>query len=102
MSPIPDSAPEPMSLKFIFPKNIQPKLTPGQQLKGFARVVLEPGQTRTVTIPLNARSFAWYDVKSKAWRVDKGSFTLHVSRSSADPQLEGKIDVSEAVSLPVV
>jgi beta-glucosidase len=74
---------------------------PRQELKGFARVALDPGQSRSVTIPLDARSFAWYDVKAKAWRVDKGSFTLHVSRSSADPQLEGKIDVSEAVSLPV-
>jgi beta-glucosidase len=74
---------------------------PAQELKGFARVVLDPGQTRHVAVPLNARSFSWYNEKAAAWHADAGSFTVHVSRSSADPQLEGKIDLDEAIVLPV-
>ena len=74
---------------------------PAQELKGFSRVALDPGQTRHVTIQLDARSFSWYDVKAKSWHADKGSFTVHVSRSSADPQLEGKIYLDKALSLPV-
>jgi beta-glucosidase len=72
-----------------------------QELKGFARVVLDPGQTRHVTVPLDARSFTWYDEKAAAWHADAGSFTVRVSRSSADPQLEGKIKLEQAIVLPV-
>jgi beta-glucosidase len=74
---------------------------PAQELKGFARVQLEPGETRHVTLPLDARSFAWYDVAAKAWHADAGAFTLHISRSSADPQLEGKITLAQPVLIPV-
>ena len=74
---------------------------PPQELKGFERVELEPGQTRHITVPLTARSFTWYDEKAAAWHADEGSFTVHVSRSSADPQLEGTIKLTEAIVLPV-
>jgi beta-glucosidase len=74
---------------------------PPQELKGFARVALDPGQTRHVTIPLDARSFTWYDEKAAAWHADAGSFTIHVSRSSADLQLEGHVKLEQAILLPV-
>lgn len=74
---------------------------PPQELKGFARVGLDPGQTRHITVPLNPRSFTWYDEKAAAWHADAGSFTVHVSRSSADSQLEGKIKLDQAIELPV-
>jgi len=74
---------------------------PVQELKGFTRVQLDPGQTRHVAIPLDARSFAWYDVDAKAWHIDAGTFTVHVARSSADPQLDGSIAIAKAVLLPV-
>ncbi|MGB6691031.1 MAG: glycoside hydrolase family 3 C-terminal domain-containing protein [Terracidiphilus sp.] len=74
---------------------------PPQELKGFTRVELAPGETRRVTVPLDARSFTWYDEKAAAWHADAGSFTVHVNRSSADPQLEGKIMLDQAIVLPV-
>jgi beta-glucosidase len=74
---------------------------PPQELKGFARVVLAKGETRHVKVPLDARSFTWYDEKAAAWHADQGTFTIHVSRSSADPQLEGKITLDQAIVLPV-
>lgn len=74
---------------------------PPQELKGFARVVLDPGQSHHVTVPLDARAFTWYDEKAAAWHADSGSFTVHVSRSSVDPQLEGKITLSQTIVLPV-
>jgi beta-glucosidase len=79
-----------------------PKIArPAQELKGFARVQLAPGETRHIAIPLDARSFSWYDVEHKAWHADAGSFTVHISRSSADPQLTGKINIAQPVNLPV-
>jgi beta-glucosidase len=74
---------------------------PPQELKGFARVELAPGATQHVTVPLEARSFTWYDEKAAAWHADAGTFTIHVSRSSADPQLEGKITLDQAIVIPV-
>jgi beta-glucosidase len=74
---------------------------PPQELKGFARFVLEPGETRRVTVPLDARSFTWYDEKAAAWHGDPGTFTVYVSRSSSDSQLEGKITLVQAIVLPV-
>ena len=74
---------------------------PVQELKGFVRLALQPGESRRVTIPLDARSFTWYDEKASAWRADAGSFTIHVSRSYADPQLEGKITLPQPIVLPV-
>jgi beta-glucosidase len=74
---------------------------PPQELKGFARVALNPGETRHVTVPLDARSFTWFDEKAAAWHADAGKFTVHVSRSSADPQLEGTITLDQAIVLPV-
>jgi len=74
---------------------------PPQELKGFSRVDLKPGETRHVTVSLDARSFAWYDEIAAAWHADAGSFTVHVSRSSADPQLKGTITLDQAIVLPV-
>jgi beta-glucosidase len=74
---------------------------PPQELKGFARVMVDPGQTRSVTVRLDPRSFTWYDEKAAAWHADAGAYTIHVGRSSADPQLEGKITLDQAIVLPV-
>jgi beta-glucosidase len=74
---------------------------PPQELKGFARVEVAPGETQHVTVTLDPRSFTWYDEKAAAWHADAGSFTIHVSRSSADPKLEGKITLDRAINLPV-
>jgi beta-glucosidase len=74
---------------------------PPQELKGFTRVSLEPGETRHVTIALDARSFTWYDEKAAAWHADAGLYTIRVSRSSSDAQLEGRVTLPQAIVLPV-
>jgi beta-glucosidase len=74
---------------------------PPQELKGFTRVALNPGETRRVTIPLDARAFTWYDEKAAAWHADADSFTVHVSRSSVDVQLEDKITLAAPIVIPV-
>lgn len=58
---------------------------PPQQLKGFTKVQLEPGKSATVTIPLTSRSFAHWDLTSKAWKVNPGNYGITVGSSSRDP-----------------
>jgi hypothetical protein len=60
---------------------------PIQELKGFDRVDLLPGQSKTVVFPLNQRSFAYCDVPGKQWRADKGKYIVNVGASSRDIRL---------------
>jgi hypothetical protein len=74
---------------------------PPQELKGFARVALDPGQTRHGAVALDSRAFTWYDEKAAALHADAGAYAIHVSRSSADAQLEGKSTLDQVIVLPV-
>jgi beta-glucosidase len=55
---------------------------PPRQLKGFSRVELAPGQSRRVTIHLDARAFSVWNAGSHAWTPVKGGFTVQVGDSS--------------------
>jgi beta-glucosidase len=64
---------------------------PVKELKGFARVELNPGETKHIEIALNRRAFSYYDVKSHAWTVAPGDFDIYVARSAAEIELTGKL-----------
>jgi beta-glucosidase len=68
---------------------------PKKELKGFAKVSLAPGETRQVTIKLDRRAFAYYDVKTHDWKVEPGDFDLYVARSAAQVELTGKVAVGK-------
>ncbi len=68
---------------------------PPKELKGFAKVHLEPGETQRVSLALDRRSFAYYDVNEKDWQVSPGVFRLLVGRSSRDIVLEGEVGYSD-------
>ncbi len=57
---------------------------PEKKLKGFAKVDLQPGETKTVSIPLDFRSFAYYHPKHRQWITESGGFDLLIGASSAD------------------
>ena len=57
---------------------------PEQELKGFAKVHLEPGTSQQVTIPLGRRAFAVWDLAAQAWLVEAGEFEIRVAASSRD------------------
>ena len=57
---------------------------PPKELKGFAKVELQPGETKTVTIPLDFRAFAFYHVQHKTWVAEDGDFDILVGASAAD------------------
>jgi beta-glucosidase len=71
---------------------------PSKELKGFAKVALQPGESRTVTLPLDARAFAYYDVGSAKWRINAGSFGILVGNSSARIELEGRAELPRSFS----
>ncbi len=66
---------------------------PPQQLKGFQKVHLIPGQAVAVSFALNDRTFSTWDVSSHAWVVQHGTFTLSVGSSSRDIRAQTTITV---------
>lgn len=64
---------------------------PVQELKGFARVELQPGESKRVSFELNERSFAvWLD----GWKVLPGRYEVRIASSSRDIRLQDSLDVS--------
>ncbi len=55
---------------------------PARELKGFAKVFLEPGESRTVTIPLDDKAFRYFNVKTNAWEVEGGEYRVQVGASA--------------------
>lgn len=62
---------------------------PPQELKAFSKVSLKPGEEKTVTMELNERSLAFYDVGRHRWIAEPGEFELRVGASSRDIRLKG-------------
>ena len=71
---------------------------PAKELKGFTKVFLRPGETRRVSVALDARAFSFYDVDNKRWRAEPGEFDIYVARSSAQIELRGKLRPARAVA----
>ncbi|MBO0321524.1 glycoside hydrolase family 3 C-terminal domain-containing protein [Muricauda sp. CAU 1633] len=66
---------------------------PIKELRGFERVPLEPGETKTITFSLPAGKLSFYDEKSHDFKVEPGEFTLMVGSSSEDIRQQTQIEV---------
>jgi len=73
---------------------------PPKELKGFARVALQPGETRTVAIELDERAFTYYHPAYKQWVAESGEFDILVGASSADIRLQGSVALQSMQKLP--
>lgn len=66
---------------------------PPQELKGFAKVHLAPGEEKDVRVRLDARAFSFYDVKKGAWHINPGVFDLRIGASSRDIRLAAQVEI---------
>jgi beta-glucosidase len=66
---------------------------PNEELKGFQRITLQPGETKTVAIPLQASSLAFWDEKLSNFHVESEPIKLMVGNSSADVELTSTVRV---------
>lgn len=77
-----------------------------KELKGFCKVYLEAGEEKEVTIALDWKSFAHYDVNTRKWEVLTGSYQIQVGTSSADIRLmqdsrvQGTVDALRYGEIP--
>ena len=66
---------------------------PEKELKGFVKTELKAGESKRVSVKLNARSFAYYSIPLKKWYVENGYFEILVGASSKDIRLTEKINI---------
>lgn len=72
-----------------------------KELRAFKKVFLEAGEEQTVTITLDKRAFAYYNVNIKDWHVESGEYKILVGASSRDILLDGKVNITSTVEADV-
>jgi len=71
---------------------------PVRELKGFERVELEPGESKTVEFTVDDRSFA---IWSEGWKIPGGAYTVQMGASSRDVRMEQVVEINgEEISTP--
>lgn len=75
-------------------------MRPEKELKGFAKVALEPGEEKEVCFQLDKRSLAWYSEALHDWYAASGQYDIMVGASSRDIRLMGTINYQTKVLLP--
>ncbi len=68
---------------------------PDKELKGFNKVALAPGETKTITIPLGFRAFAYYNPDKKGWLAEAGDYQILAGSSSRDIRVKGPFKLAE-------
>ena len=67
---------------------------PVKELKGFGRIMLQPGETRTVSFELDKAAMSFYDSAVHDWVAEPGRFTVLVGASSRDIRAKGGFELA--------
>lgn len=67
---------------------------PARELKGFRKVFLKAGESKTVTIPLDDKAFRYFNVKTNQFEVEGGEYQVMIGASVADIKLSGGVTVA--------
>jgi beta-glucosidase len=68
---------------------------PLRELKGFAKLALQTGETKTVQFRLTPRDLAYYDEEGRQWKADAGQYQIEIGASSRDLRLAAPVQLSE-------
>jgi beta-glucosidase len=64
-----------------------------EELKGFSKVSLKPGETKKVSIPFDDKTFRFFNINNNDWEVEGGKYKIMVGASSEDIRLNGELEV---------
>ncbi len=79
----------------LYTREINPSVVrPCRELRGFQRIALQPGETKTVTFNVPAEKLALYDEKRHAFVVEAGKYEIQIGASSADIRETAEIQVT--------
>lgn len=68
---------------------------PAHELKGFQRMELQPGETKTVEFTVNRAALSYWNPATKAWQADPGTFEIQVGSSSRDIRLRAPLELKQ-------
>ena len=74
---------------------------PVKELKGFAKVALAPGETKTVSMTITARDLSYYSVELGDWYAPSGTYALLAGHASDDIRLTAELQFTTAKLLPL-
>jgi beta-glucosidase len=87
----------------VYVHDHQSKLVrPPKELKGFAKVELQPGETKTVTVPLDFRAFAYYHPSYQQWITEDGEFDILIGSSSSNIRCTQTVTLQSTLKLPSI
>jgi beta-glucosidase len=75
---------------------------PEKELKGFAKVELQPGETKSVSIKLDFRAFAYYHPEYRQWITEDGEFDILIASSAADIRATVAATLESTLGLPCI
>ena len=75
---------------------------PAHELKGFEKVSLEPGETKTCVFELDRRAFAYWDERVSQWVVQGGAYTIQIGASSRDIRQSIVVQVEGDKHIPII
>jgi beta-glucosidase len=75
---------------------------PEKELKGFAKVALQPGETKPVAIRLDFRAFAYYHPKYEQWITEDGEFEILIASSADDIRHRLTVRLESTLTLPCI
>ncbi len=75
-------------------------IRPVRELKGFEKVELQPGETKTVSFTLGERSFAYWNTVLHDWHVVSGDYDIEICRNAEEVELAVNLQVTGTKALP--
>jgi beta-glucosidase len=75
---------------------------PEKELKGFAKVELQPGETKTISIQLDFRAFAYYHPEYHQWITEDGDFDILIAASAVDVRHTLTVTLESTLDLPCI
>ena len=73
---------------------------PHKELKGFVKVELQPGETKTVSVELDFRAFAYYHLRYQQWITEDGDYDILIGASAADIRHSVTVTLKSTLELP--
>ncbi len=74
-------------------------IRPIMELKGFEKVFLDKGETKTITFLLNKRSFSYYNTKLNDFHIESGDYIIYIGKSSRNIILKEEVYVESKVKI---
>jgi beta-glucosidase len=79
----------------LYVHDLHPQIDkPVRELKGFSKVALQPGETKTVQFTIHPRDLAYFDVPNHQWKSDAGGYEIEVGASSRDIKQTAALQLS--------